>query len=161
MKENIKGLDGITKEDLIRFILEHKHGKSIENKKQQIEIPVSIFNTKLFPLEAITKYLKENQKKKINEIAKVLGKNPSAISLAYKKANLKKFNFKKTTLFIPLQKFRKNKNLSVLEIVVNHLRNNKLSLTEIAKILNRDVRTIWTVYNRVKNKQKIKGGKND
>jgi len=165
VKKRIENSDlaGITKDDLIRFILKKELGELISEKKgekkkhvENIEIPVSIFNTKLSPLESIVRYLKEKQNKKINEIAKLLGKNPSAISLAYKKAISKKFDFKKTDFFIPLRKFEKNRNLSILEIIVKHLKESGQRLTEIAKLLDRSPKTIWTLFNRGTKKQGLK-----
>ena len=101
------------------------------------------------------RYLKEKQNKKINEIARLLGKNPPAISLAYKNSLTKKFIPKKTNIHIPLSEFQNNQKLSILEILVQYLRNKNLGFTEIAKILNRDVRTIWTSFNRGTKKQEL------
>jgi len=54
---------------------------------------------------------------------------------------------------IPSHIFR-DRTLSVLEIMVEYLKNElKLSYHEIAVLLNRDDRTIWTVYNRAKKKR--------
>jgi DNA-binding CsgD family transcriptional regulator len=42
---------------------------------------------------------------------------------------------------------------SVLETVVQHLRSNyKMKFTEIAKLLNKDSRTIWTAWSRAQKK---------
>ncbi len=47
-----------------------------------------------------------------------------------------------------------DRSLSVLEIMVEYLKEQKsLSYHEIAVLLNRDDRTIWTVYSRVKKKR--------
>ncbi len=51
----------------------------------------------------------------------------------------------------------KDRSVSVLEAIVEYLKNNeKLSFHEIALLINRDDRTIWTVYDRVKKKRKPK-----
>ena len=51
----------------------------------------------------------------------------------------------------------KNRNLSVLESIVVFLKDQKnLTYHEIAVLLNRDDRTIWTVYNRTIKKQNVK-----
>jgi len=56
-------------------------------------------------------------------------------------------------LSIPSSVFQ-NRNLSVLEAMVVYLKEDKsLKYSEIAKLLNRDDRTIWTVYNRAKKKR--------
>ena len=54
---------------------------------------------------------------------------------------------------IPSNIFR-DRTLSVLEIMVEYLKEEiNLSYHEIAVLLNRDDRTIWTVYNRAKKKR--------
>jgi len=57
-------------------------------------------------------------------------------------------------LAIPIEIF-KDRNVAVLESLVEYLKDKKgLSYHEIAVLLNRDDRTIWTVYNRVSKKRK-------
>lgn len=47
----------------------------------------------------------------------------------------------------------KDRNLSVLEVIATYLKEERmLSYHEIAVLLKRNDRTIWTVYNRVKKK---------
>jgi len=61
---------------------------------------------------------------------------------------------RKRSLNIPSAIFR-DRSLSVLEILVEFLKEKKgLSYHEIAELLNRDDRTIWTVYNRAQKKRK-------
>ena len=51
----------------------------------------------------------------------------------------------------------RDRKLSILEVLVEYLKDKKeLSYHEIAVLLNRDDRTIWTVYSRVKKKRGIK-----
>ncbi|MBI5797277.1 hypothetical protein HZA98_00045 [Candidatus Woesearchaeota archaeon] len=53
---------------------------------------------------------------------------------------------------IPLTIFS-NKKLSSLETIVKFLKENReLNFTQIANILNRDPRTIWTTYTKAKKK---------
>ena len=55
---------------------------------------------------------------------------------------------------IPSSIFR-DRSLSVLEVLVEYLKDkHQRSFHEIAVLLNRDDRTIWTVYSRVKQKRK-------
>jgi len=52
----------------------------------------------------------------------------------------------------------KDRSLSVLESLVSHLKDVKrYSYHEIAVMLNRDDRTIWTVYHRAMQKRKKHG----
>ena len=45
-----------------------------------------------------------------------------------------------------------NRKLTVLEAIVIYLRNQGKKYSEIAKLLNRDQRNVWTVCSRAKNK---------
>ena len=58
----------------------------------------------------------------------------------------------KSSLAIPTSIF-KNRELSALEAITVHLRDKKgLTYAQIARLLNRDDRTIWTAYQRAKKK---------
>ena len=49
----------------------------------------------------------------------------------------------------------KDRSVSVLEVLVEYLKDKKnLSFHQIAMLLNRNDRTIWTVYNRTKTKRR-------
>ena len=55
---------------------------------------------------------------------------------------------------IPTSIFQ-DRELSVLEAITEYLKEKKgMRYSEIAKLLNRDDRTIWTSYNRAKAKRK-------
>ena len=57
------------------------------------------------------------------------------------------------TLDIPLR-ILQDRTVAVLESIVEYLKDEKgLRYSEIALLLNRDQRTIWTVYSRVKKKR--------
>jgi len=52
----------------------------------------------------------------------------------------------------------KDRSLSVLEAIVEYLREEKgLTFHRIAVLLNRDDRTIWTAYRRAKEKRGVNG----
>jgi DNA-directed RNA polymerase specialized sigma24 family protein len=54
----------------------------------------------------------------------------------------------------------KNRDLAALEAIVVYLKDSQgLTYAQIAKILNRDDRTIWTTYQRAK--KKLKGAANE
>lgn len=58
------------------------------------------------------------------------------------------------TVSIPISAF--SNKLSVLEIVVKYLREKKdMKYSEIARLLNRDDRTIWSTYNNTLKKSKF------
>lgn len=55
---------------------------------------------------------------------------------------------------IPTSIFQ-DRDLSVLEAIAEYLKEKKgMRYSEIAKLLNRDDRTIWTSYKRAKEKRK-------
>ncbi|MFC1754021.1 hypothetical protein ACFL96_11635 [Thermoproteota archaeon] len=48
----------------------------------------------------------------------------------------------------------KDRAVSVLEAIVEYMKDNlDLTFHDIAKLLNRDDRTVWTVYSRAKKKR--------
>lgn len=56
--------------------------------------------------------------------------------------------FEKSSLAIPTSIF-KNRKLSVLEAIVVHLKEKKkMTYAQIARLLSRDDRTVWTAYQR-------------
>jgi hypothetical protein len=58
-----------------------------------------------------------------------------------------------TSVSIPSAVFR-DRTLKPLEAMVEYLReHHNLTIHQIAKLLNRDDRTIWTVYHRAKVKR--------
>tara|TARA_Y100000310_G_scaffold324581_1_gene386599 strand:- start:12197 stop:12403 length:207 start_codon:yes stop_codon:yes gene_type:complete len=58
----------------------------------------------------------------------------------------------KTSIAIPSSIF-KNRELSVLEAMTVYFKEEKeMTYAQIARLLNRDDRTIWTAYQRAKKK---------
>lgn len=135
----------LTKEDLI----------SIYEGVEEIKVPLSIFS-KLSPLEALVKYLKENLGLRFHEIATELNRDSRSIWRTYHQAKSKSevsFKLKKDETFIPISIF-KNRDLSILENLVVHLKINlNVSVKEISLLLNKNISTIWTAYNRSKKKR--------
>ena len=147
--------------------LEEKHQLSFDEilnilKKREVDrktktLPTSIFNNKsLSALETVTKYLKEELNLGYKEIAILLSRNYDPIRITYRNSR-KKLPEKldsSSEQNIPIEIFR-NKMLSVLENLTTYLKDEmNLTYHEIAVLLKRDDRTIWTVYNRALKKQK-------
>ena len=132
-----------------------KKQKIIQPKSTDILIPLSIFTKDLGALECICKFLKENSNLKNKEISKLTNRNSKsvwqAISLA-KKKHEKQFLDINFQYSFPVS-ILKNESLSILENIVYYLVNSRLTLHKIAILLKRDDRTIWTVYNRARNKK--------
>lgn len=133
----------ITKDDLI----------NIYNGIEEIKVPLSIFS-KLSPLEALVKYLKENIDLRYIEIASKLNRDDRSIWRTYQQSKSRNvsFNIKKDELLIPISIF-KNRNFSILENLVVYLKKElHVSVKEISFFVNKNISTIWTAYSRFKKK---------
>jgi hypothetical protein len=113
-------------------------------------LPVSVFATKLPPLQAAVIYLK-SKGIELGEIAELLKRNYRTIWGAHNSTKKKDIKIEETEFYIPCSIF--NNKHSILESVVYFLKeNHSLRFNRIAKLLKKDQRTIWTVYNRAKKK---------
>jgi len=132
--------------------------KSKKKKKKQkrnvivesLSIPTTVFTNKLGGLEGLVKYLKENLGLTYHEIAELINRNDRTIWTAYNKSVKKqptKLPIKKTLVFIPISIF-KNRKLTILEAMIVYLKDKGMKYVEIAELLGRDQRNIWTIYNR-------------
>jgi len=144
IKELLK-TKGITPDELLR----------IEKQRKEL-VPVNIFNNnKLSALESIVKYLKENINLSNKEIARLLNRDSRTIWSTNHNAAKKlpeQFILQESEIHIPLSLLRERK-LSVLETIVVHLKEEYgLTHHNIAVLLRRNDRTVWTVYNRAKKK---------
>ncbi len=144
----------IKKDKLKKFYdyIEQKPIKLLDNN-----LPISIFKTKkISSLESIAKFLRENKGLSFKKIAKLLNRNPISLCSTYHKAKkkfTKRFIIKKTDELIPFSVFQ-NRKFSILESLIQYLKQDcKLSNHKIAILLNKDDRTIWTVYSRAKKKR--------
>ena len=82
-------------------------------------------------------------------IAKLLNRDQRTIWTAYNKSLKKQKGLiivKETEIFIPISIF--NKKLTLLEAIVIYLKEKGLKFSEIARLLNRDQRNIWTIYSQ-------------
>ncbi len=161
-KKKNKG-EKLTKENLIEVLderlkpLQDTLNQIAETIKEEvIKVPISIFekDKKLGPAESLVKYLKENLGMKFSEIAKLLKRDQRTIWLTYSNAKEKKKEpniIKETEIKIPLNIIA-NRKLSILESVVMHLFGKGMKKNEIAELLGRDIRVIYTIYSRAKNK---------
>ena len=126
--------------------------------KEEIKVPISVFkNDKLGSLETIVKYLRENLLLSFKQIASLTNRNEIALAVTFRNAKKKlptKFVEEISPYFIPVS-ILQDRNLSVLENIVYFFKNTfGLTYHKIALLLNRDDRTIWTVYQRAKKKKK-------
>jgi hypothetical protein len=151
-------------ENLLKLQEKHKVSfkesfKIIEKRKQDQTkplLPVDLFSQrKLSSFEVIVKYLKENKILDYKEISLLTGRSYDCVAVTYR--NTKKKHSKKITansnVRIPITIFSEN-NLSVLENIIVYLKESlKKKFVEIAFLINRDQRTVWTVYSRANKKR--------
>lgn len=158
-------IDGRILQDVLEFISVNKLSdpqiKKIFSKEicewlftRDKGVPISVFdNDKLSALEAVVKYLKEEQSLKLKEIAAILNRNSKTIWTTYNNASKKMpepATLKNINMYLPLKLFQ-NREVSPLEVVINYLKDDLgFKNHEIAVMLHRDQRTIWATYNRKK-----------
>jgi hypothetical protein len=144
--------------------LKEKYGASIyelagELEKKEVLVPSSILNQELTILQTLCKYLKENLDYNFASISKLINRNPRIIWKAYhlaKKILPEEFVVKDPMVNIPISIFS-NREMSATENIVVYLKEKTgMKYSEIAKIMNRDERTVWTAYNRAKVKRNEK-----
>ncbi len=130
---------------------------SLEKQTQkEIRIPASVFNRELSCSEAVCKYLKENLGLRYHEIARLLNRNDRTVWITCRNASRKlksKLTARKSRFSIPVSVIA-DRRLSVLEAIVSYLKSFNLTYHEIALVLKRDERNIWTLHNRAKKKWK-------
>ncbi len=123
--------------------------------EEELFFPITILNKKLTVLESVVKYLKEERGVSLGKISALLGRDERNIWHVYnrtKKKYPKRFVVKETGFWIPVDIFS-NTKLSALEAIVSYLKEEfSLSYHEIALLLKRDDRTVWTVYQRARKK---------
>ena len=133
----------------------------IASKKEDglvnISLPVCIFSNGLSGLEAISKYLVEITGLRYCQIADLLNRDDRTIWDAHNGAKRKShedFSKEISSINIPIKIFG-NRSLSILESLTAYLREEfNLRYCQIASLLNKDDRTIWTVYDRARKKRK-------
>tara|TARA_Y100000310_G_scaffold291208_1_gene318997 strand:+ start:7539 stop:8072 length:534 start_codon:yes stop_codon:yes gene_type:complete len=125
-------------------------------EKKEFLIPICIFNRKLSTFESICKYLKENLSFSNKNIASLIYKSEKSVWQAYnssRKKLTKSLKIVPSEFHVPLS-ILKDSRLTILEAVVTYFKEEQdLNFHKIAVILNRDDRTIWTIYQRAKKKK--------
>jgi len=126
-----------------------------EHSVSNIFVPATLFSTNLSPAESLVVYLKDHLEFKFSEIAKLIGRDERSLWGNYNRAKQKgELVIEKSPYLIPLEIFA-DRSLSVLEHVVFYLKENyNLNIQTISKLLNKKSTTIWSVFNRIKQKSK-------
>ena len=146
---------GFSSEEIVKLIKEFLEFP----EKEEIKVPISVFkNDYLSSLENIVKYLRENLLLSFKQIGSLTNRNEIALAVTYRNAKRKlaeKFVVTEISPYSIPPTILRDRNISVLENVVAYLKDTfGLNYHSIAVLLNRDDRTIWTVYQRAKKKKK-------
>jgi predicted DNA-binding protein (UPF0251 family) len=124
--------------------------------EKDILIPASVFTKELSALETISRYLHENIGMGFRRIAVLMNRSEKTIWQAYNhslRKYQKKLAVSGTRYLIPLSVFS-DRTYSNLEAIVLFIKTRyDLKFSEIAGILHRDQRTVWTVYRRARMKR--------
>jgi len=122
---------------------------------QEIHLPLSIFSPSISCLETICKYLKEELDISFKEMAKLLNRKSITLRTSFNNANKKhpkKFTNINFNLNIPISLLG-NRKYTTFEIIIRYLKEKKqISLKNIADLLHRNYKTIWTTYSRARKK---------
>jgi len=141
--------------NIINSIIKIKVTNNLDDKglirlidyEKLVSIPISIFKNNS-PLESLVKYLKENLNLSLSEISRLLNRDQRTIWITYDNASKKIRELEvKEKILIPISLFS-NRKLSVLENLVYYLIKKEISLIKISSMLNRDYKTIYTIYTR-------------
>jgi hypothetical protein len=129
-------------------------------RNESCGVPVSIFNSELGALESIVKYMREEMLLDYNIIAKLLGRNAGPIGVTYRRS-IRKLHSRLDTSskeMIPYEALRANetKGFSVFESIAYHLAKQGHDWHEIARMLHRHDKTVWTVLDRAKRKMRAR-----
>jgi len=129
-----------------------------DTDKFEILIPSAIFyDRSVSVLESLVEYLKQAYRLSYHKIAVLTNRDERNIWTIYHRASIKRAERKfiaekRPNFFIPLSVV-KDRSLSILEVLVSYLKQNtSFTNHQIALLLNRSDKTIWTVYNRAKKK---------
>jgi hypothetical protein len=131
--------------------------------QEELFIPTSIFSDRtLKVLEPIVEYLKESKNLSFHEIGTILNRDERTIWTVYSRVRKKRAPHLHPALpakgvadpvFVPVHIIC-DRTLKVLESIVEYLKIEKaFTYHQIALLLNRDDRTIWTVFMRAKKKR--------
>ncbi|MBS3114276.1 hypothetical protein J4448_04185 [Candidatus Woesearchaeota archaeon] len=146
---------GLGSEEIIGLV--NKHLKV--QVREEIKVPISVFNNDyLSSLENIVKYLRENLLLSFKQIGSLTNRNQIALAVTYRNAKKKmesRFVVEEISPYSIPVSILQDRNISVLENIAVYLKDTfGLTYHNIAVLLNRDDRTIWTVYQRAKKKKK-------
>ena len=134
-------------------------GRDVEIHTSKILIPVSVIaDRSVSILESLVEYLKDELKYTYHQIGELTNRDERTIWTVYsrvvkKREKIPKGKVKESGVKIPLSVLS-DRRLSSFETVVEYLKDVlKFNYHEIGVLTNRNERTIWTLYYRVRKKR--------
>ncbi|MFH0978176.1 MAG: hypothetical protein V1837_02630 [Candidatus Woesearchaeota archaeon] len=158
---SVKDVDNLLQSMIEKYNLPYEEVVNLFRQKSHsapaISVPLLVFREKrLTHLQSLVKYLRESENVSLPEIALLLARDVSAVSQLYSQAKHltpEPFQIVDDEICVPIAVF-KDRNLSILEHLAEFLKDTiKLRYSEIARLLDRDQRTVWTAYVRGKDKR--------
>ena len=130
-------------------------------ENNQYQIPSCIFSKDISSFESIVKFLKEGYDLNLQSIATLLSKSRQSVWRAYNRASTThpdSFQLSDLHYTIPLEIFKQQipLNETLVSFLIEHY---KLTFSEVAALLQRDQRTVWTLYHRAIKRNKIQHAK--
>ncbi len=119
-------------------------------------LPLSIFTTSLYPIEAITKYFHEEEKLSFSQIAEILNRNPRNIWTAYHRAlqkQKKPFPKLPEQFLLPLHLFLHRVHTPQEALVLYLKKTYQLSNKKIANLINSSPNSVAVLIKRAEGKQ--------
>jgi DNA-directed RNA polymerase specialized sigma24 family protein len=124
---------------------------------KELTIPLSAFYSDASALQVVVTYLHDRHKLSFGEIARALERDYQTVWTTYRSHPLGlALSLHPSRVMVPLSIF-KDATLGPLEALVLFLRTQGLRYVEIATLLKRDQRTIWTAVNRAQRKLSERG----
>ncbi len=116
---------------------------------EEVKVPIDIFTQETGAAESLCKYLKENKGLNFSEIARTINRDPRTVWINYTNAVRKVSDKIETTSKILVStKIFRDRNLSISEALVHYLRTKGMKNAEVARMLGKDPRNVWTLYSR-------------
>lgn len=138
----------------LREIIHNIHSKYNVSFLEERQIPINIFHGRKDVVKALASYLLFSQES-ISFVSDLLCKKEREIHNLYDKS----IDFSSQgDNYVPVSIFKKENNKrSIMESIVYYLRERKrMKLSEIANLLGRNQRTVWTMWHRANSKESVK-----
>ena len=153
VKDIIRHLDDAQKLEILEYLKKEVSVYEVEGKKVVSEhaIPISCFKHGLSGLETISVYMKEDVGMRFADIAKEINRSAVTVRLSYRNAKAKhkgRLDVSDAEIRIPVALLKDRKKTALQHVVAYLKDRHKISFKEIALLMDRDYKTIWTAYSR-------------